>query len=69
MFKKLDVKLPTIELNKLLGQRESKRPKEGDRFREYGIADTNYFNQIFENVLQFNIPPNKHNITIIEKDS
>jgi hypothetical protein len=68
LFKKIDVKFPTIELNKLLGQRESiLSSTAGDLFKEYEISDIDYFNQIFENVLQFDIPPNKRNITIIEK--
>jgi hypothetical protein len=67
MFKKLDIKLPTVYLNFLQGPGANV----GDlstEFREYLIKDSAYLNYLFRDRIKFNILPNRSNVTIIEKN-
>jgi len=67
LFKKIDIKLPDMQMDKLLGQRDSKHTPGPDLFREYEISDMDYLHSVLGNVLHFDIQPNRYNVTVIEK--
>ena len=59
MFKKLDLILPKINIHELKGELEF----EHGNFAEFSIIDSINVFKIFENTVQFLLPPDKVNVT------
>jgi hypothetical protein len=64
MFQKLDIKLD-IDFKKLRGRQTNDGIPGAEYFIEYEIADQDYLNELLVNVVEFQIPPDRTNITTI----
>ena len=59
LFKKIDLKLDTVDIERLKGQHFPF----GTYFHEFAIDDTEYLTGILKNKIRFNIKPDRINIT------